>query len=216
MKLPPASYSFINDFANCAKKAFHRYVARDAVKVETPELKRGRDVHKAFEYRLTGDPRHLHGWTAAMEAMAAPLARLNARAEVQLACDALLKPAPYFEDPWLRGRADALVARDDSALLIDWKTGKVREDPRELFVQAILVKANYPEIRRITGAYGWLVEGRIGEVYDLSNTDRALAGTRATLAEAQTCAEQNNWPMQPNPLCSYCDAPACPHLKRKP
>jgi hypothetical protein len=211
MKLPPLSYSFLNDFANCHRKAHHKYVLRDLPKrPETPELAEGIRVHEAFERRLN-DGVSVKGFTPAMEALAAPLDAAGAQAEFKLACSVDLKPAAYWgpPDPWLRGKADTLVRKGEAALLVDWKTGKVREDPRELFIQAILVKANFPEVKRLTGAYGWTKENRLGEIYDLSNTDRAVAGTFATYNEAQQCAATETWKPMPNSLCGWCDVVSC-------
>lgn len=210
MKLPPLSYSFLNDFGNCHRKAHHRYVLRDLPRVDTPELAYGNMVHTMFEHRInkghTPDR-----WTPEFEALAAPLVAMGAQAEFKLACSVELKPAAYWgpPDPWLRGRVDTMIRKGDSVLFVDWKTGKVREDPRELYVQAMLVKANFPEVKRFTGAYAWTKENRLGEIYDLSNMDRAVAGTFASYNEAQQCAATDTWKPMPNALCGWCDVLSC-------
>ena len=98
-----------------------------------------------------------------------------------------------------------------AAILFDWKTGKVREDNRELMAQSYLLQANYPSIKTVKGAYVWLVENRLGEMHDLTNTDRWLAGTKATLAKAQEALDSGVWPKSPNPLCGYCPVKDCEH-----
>lgn len=94
-------------------------------------------------------------------------------------------------------------------MLFDWKTGKVREDPRELSCQALLLKAHHPEVTLIKGAYVWLKENRVGQMYDLSNTDRVFNANKAATGQQQECLETEHWPKEPNALCGWCPVKDC-------
>jgi hypothetical protein len=106
---------------------------------------------------------------------------------------------------------DVLIMKPPVAVLFDWKTGKVREDPRELMAQSYLLQRNQPGVTKVYGAYVWLVENRLGEMHDLTNTDRWLNGTKATLAKEQEALGSGVWPKSPNPLCGWCPVKDCEH-----
>lgn len=211
--LPPWSFTMLSDASNCMKKAYHKYIAKDLPKEEkSREQLHGIAVHEAFERAINKG-----GWneiSTRYKALADPFIALKATAEHKFGMSEDRKGEPFFGKPWGRGVCDVLVMpREDTAILADWKTGKVREDPRELACQALLLKANYPKITRIVGAYVWLKEDRLGEQYDLSNTDRAYYGTQATLKEMRTCLDEDDWPASPNPLCGWCPVKSCAHNK---
>jgi hypothetical protein len=94
--------------------------------------------------------------------------------------------------------------------LIDWKTGKVREEPFELEVQAFLLKAHRPRLEIIKGRFFWLKEKRLGDVHDLSDTERTANSIRRQIGEIESRRERE-WPKTPNPLCGWCRVTSCEH-----
>ena len=215
--IPPWSYSFLNDLANCPHRAFRKYVKRDLPKETSPELEEGIRVHKVAEDIING--REVSDPTArALEAYLFPLIQQGAKAEVKLGMTEDFRSAEFFSKDglWGRGKADVLVINPPAAFIVDWKTGKVREDDRELRQLALLVRANYPEVVRISGCYVWLKEGRMGVVYDLSDVNRTYHGTVAQMARARSYAEAGDWPKIENPLCSYCPVTDCENWRPRP
>ena len=221
--LPPWSYSFLNDLANCPFKAYRKYVKRDLPKETSPELEEGIRVHKVAEDIING--REVSDPTArALEPYVFPLIQQGAKAEVKLGMTEGFHPADFWGNsfrngqppPWGRGKADVLILKPPAAFIVDWKTGKVREDDRELRQLALLVRANYPEVARISGCYVWLKEGRMGVVYDLSDVNRTYHGTVASMAQAQAYQDAGDWPKIKNPLCSYCPVTDCENWRPRP
>lgn len=211
--IPPWSHTMLSAFGNCMWKGFRTYIAKDLPREEkSPEQLEGTRVHELFGAAInkpTSD-----NWSALgapWVALVSPLANVGAKAEFQLAVSEAGGPAPYWPKPWGRAIVDVIVRQGDAALLVDWKTGKVREDPRELMAQSFAVKANFPEIKKVTGVYAWLKEGRLGQVHDLTNTDRWLAGTKALLAKCEEAEATGHWDKQPNPLCGWCPVKDCEH-----
>ena len=219
--LPPWSYSFLNDLANCPFKAYRKYVKRDLPKETSPELEEGIRVHKLFEDRINNKV-WSDGVPAGWETFVTPLITQRAMAEKKLGMTQDLRSAPFWDDrgtgeqPWGRGKADVLIINPPAAFIVDWKTGKVREDDRELRQLALLVRANYPEVARISGCYVWLKEGRMGVVYDLSDVNRTYHGTVASMAQAQAYQDAGDWPKIKNPLCSYCPVTDCENWRPRP
>jgi hypothetical protein len=209
MNLPPLNYTMLSDFWNCPRKCYHARIAKDLPSEEKSEAQlKGIAVHGAFEHFINaGIPSPL---VEPHRAMVEPLLAHKPKAELKLGMTEALTPAKFFGQPFMRGVLDVFIMPDPRVvLLVDWKTGKVREDKRELECQAILVKANYPSVEKITGIYGWLVENRLGVAYDLSNVERPLAAIHATKAEMQRCADGEHWPENPNPLCGWCPVKQC-------
>ena len=208
------SFTFLNDLANCPFKAWRKHVKKDLppepespAKAERERAMRdGITTHKLLEDYING-PR-LRRLPVELEAHAKPLVEQGARAEVKLGMTREMGPASFNRgDPWGRGKLDVLIMYPPAAVIFDWKTGKVREDDRELKIQSMLLRANHPEITRVSGAYVWLKEGRMGVWRDLTDINRTYHGTVASMAEAESYGD--NWPCKPNALCSYCPVLDC-------
>jgi hypothetical protein len=206
------SYSFLNKFLQCPHEAWHRYVLKDVPYVETPQMKFGNEVHTAMEHRLKGKP--LPKLLERYEFFIEPLKRYSVQPEMKLGVNATGEPCSFFApDVWGRGKIDVPIIVKDSAVLLDWKTGKVWEDPFELEVQAVLLKAHYPELNRIVGSYVWLNESRVGVIYDLSNTKNTWDKINATMTYLKTCETLNRWEKKPGKLCAWCPVKSCEHNK---
>lgn len=211
----PGSYSFLRDLDNCPHKAYRRFIKRDLPKEDTPELRHGNAVHDGLAAYINGKGPPL-ALPEAMAGLAAPLRDQGARAEVAMGMTKEMLAADYWKgDPWFRGKTDVLMLKPPQAMLVDWKTGKPREDKRELQCQALLVRANYPEISRITGMYVWLKEDRLGELHDLTDLDRAYHGTVAAMDQAAAYDRQGDWPKTPNALCGWCNVVDCEHRRER-
>lgn len=214
MKVPPWSHSLLSDFANCPEKACRKYVVRDLPKEDmTPERQWGIDVHKALEDRLnSGAHTELsRPYEHFVTSLVGPTLDNRPSAERKLGVTSGGGPASFFGDPWGRGVIDVLKVDGPNALILDWKTGKVREDPAELFTHAILVKAHFPEVKKITGAYVWLKENKLGKPYDLSNTERAWNAAVASMRTLKGYLETGYFPKTPNALCGWCPVKDCEH-----
>lgn len=206
MNLPPWSYSLLSDFANCPKKAYHKYIAKDLPREEkSKEQLAGTAAHEEMDRKIK---RGVYG-SDHFAKLVIPMINNNATSEHKLGMTDEVTPAEFWGSPWGRGVVDVLILKPPVAVIFDWKTGKVREDPRELHQHALLIKANFPEVEKITGAYVWLKENRLGEVYGLSNTNRVFNGTKATMAEMQACLDRDHWQPTPNPLCGWCPVKKC-------
>src|SRR5216684_1902995 len=81
------------------------------------------------------------------------------------------KPTGFFDkDVWLRCKIDVTMLNGTAVFLSDFKTGNSKyEDPFELEIQALTLKAAIPAITKIAGHFAWLKENRIGAVHDLSD-----------------------------------------------
>lgn len=210
------SYTSFNCYENCPKQFYYRYIAKALPFVETEQMAWGKRVHTAFERRLQ--------WKEALPPPLAPLEPICAAVET----------APYVavEQTWiitrdgrpatrangfLTSRCDvgAFDGDREYAYLIDWKTGKPREDDTELCFQGIALRCHYPSVRRVRGAYCWIKESRVGVEHDLT-LDMDSAWTRlcevVDLIAIQTRDGEKGFPAKPGKHfpCPYCAATFCP------
>lgn len=213
MKLPPVTYTFHRNYENCPRKAFHVNIAKDLPKEDSEQLRWGNQVHKAMEQRINNG-------TPLPESMAKyePLVHFgnyNVKAEVKLGIRENGLPCGMWgSDVWGRGVIDVLVAEKpmlNTAFILDWKTGKRREEPKELEFHAVLLRATRPKLEKITGAYAWLQEMKLGQSHDLSDTDATLERERATRREIEHAFKLGSdaFPPRQNPLCGYCPVKSC-------
>ena len=210
MTLPPWSYSMLNAYAICPRRFHHMYILKDLPReAESPVQADGNAVHDALKKRLrlgTALPEQF----AHHEPLAAQVAgaQRTMHAELALGCrwegGKVMPCDMYADNVWGRGRIDVALMDGDSALLLDWKNGKVREDPRELELQALLLRIKHPDLTRVTGAYVWLQKGEVGVMHDLSDFKATWNSLNRQLAEMELRLSKNDWPPDEGPLCGFC------------
>lgn len=213
-----ASYSMLNTWDICAHQAARRYIIKDLPKEkETVEMAYGNVVHKAFENRLkTGhwgqvSETHQHEF----EPFVRPLDGRNVKPELMLGINDQGVPVGFWDGSvYLRGKLDAPVIDGTTALLLDWKTGKPREEPLELEIGALLLQAKHPEITQIKGRYVWLKDLRLGQEHDCSDTARTWKIVNDKMDEIGHAAAMGTFKKTPGPLCAWCPVTDCQHNKR--
>lgn len=203
------SYTLLRDFENCPKQAFHKHVAKDLPKeLASPEMRFGIDVHTAFEHRLGGKPfeeRFQH-----FETYALSLATRPVMAEAKLGVTRAGEACGFFDkNCYFRGKVDAAVVDNESAFLVDWKTGKKREDPDELEIFGVLLQAMLPRVTKLTGRYVWLKSGEVGKEFNLSNTWEKWGEIQARCDQVETALGASFFPPRESGLCSYCPVKSC-------
>lgn len=204
------TYTNINTYLICPQQMFRRYVKKDLEFKMTPEMDFGNQVHTAMEYRLGGKPLpvNMQQW----EPLVAAFDGLKVKAEMKLGITAEGRPTGFFDkDVWLRGKADVVAIAGTACFLPDWKTGKPREEPLELAVNAMLVHAHNPHLRTFTGSYVWLKENRLGLAHDVSDTNSTWAKINNHVEDIQESMATGDWPKNKSPLCSWCDVFDCEH-----
>ena len=198
------SYTLLKTADTCLYKCYRQYIKRDLPFDKTPEIDWGNKVHEAMEYRLGGKPlpvEMLH-W----EPIVAVYAERKAKPEKKTGITKDCKPTGFFDkDAWLRCKIDVTMLVGSAVFLADFKTGGSRyEDPFELEIQALTLKAAIPQIEKIAGHFAWLKENRIGETHDLSDFNATWAKINNKVEVIEDCQASGEWPQTKNPLCGWC------------
>jgi hypothetical protein len=213
------SYTLLNTWTICPHQCYRRYIAKDIPYEETPEMKWGNDVHSAMECRIAHKkplPDSMKQW----EPLVAPLDRKSLKPEQRLGITSDGHGCDFFaRNVWLRGKIDVPIVNGEVAMILDWKTGKVREDSFELEIGALLLKARRPRLNTIIGRYVWLRDGKLGEEHDCSDTERTWNSVQRIAREIETTwweAKDNDaYEKTPGPLCAWCAVTDCEHNRRE-
>lgn len=205
------SYSSLHTYEHvCPYQWYRRYIVRDLKYVETPERKKGNEVHDALALRvgakkpLPDSMRHLEPW-------AAPLDALPAKTEGQVGVTAEGRPTTFFgKDVWLRGALDVSVVRDTTGYILDWKDGRSKWVKRfELDVHAVLLHARYPQLTKIVAQYCFTTEGHLGEMYDCSDTRSTWQEINNIAKRIEADKTAGSFEKRRNVLCGWCECYDC-------
>ena len=220
------NFTLLDVYLRCPKQAFHKYVARDYPwPKKTRDQNKGVDHHKVLAAWVRGakpsQPEVLFGPAAGLcEKVISSTAELYAHSadakllvEKQLAIGWNFLPVEY-DDPkaMFRSVLDLAIIIGTRALLYDWKTGRVWEDPAELLLHALLLQSHNQQVTEMRGTYVWLKENTIGCEYDLSST---LFTARTLRENMQEFVQREMWPARKNPLCPWCDLKTCEHWRSR-
>jgi PD-(D/E)XK nuclease superfamily len=213
------SFTSFNEFEQCPKKFFHRHIAKDYPKQASSEaLDWGNAVHKAIELRLKPGKRPLPENMQQFESFchdieSYPVVITERNYGVSWEGEAR---EPYKDGCAVTAKGDIILMNADRSLAftLDIKTGKPREDPFQLYLQAIVVMAHFPEIKGIKGSYYWTQDARMGPMYDLTEAwDKCMP---RLIAMADGVDERVVSPLDPSKFaavpgepfpCKWCHAP---------
>lgn len=209
------AHTNLASFELCPKQFQHKYVLKDLPKeAPSPALLEGRNAHQAFEDRLknlTPLPKAF----ASYEPYCLVLEPYKPQPEMSLAMTIDGQPTGFWDKgAWLRGKIDLPLVQEPNAVLLDWKTGKKREDPDELEIFGLLFRANFPLVKQVSGYYIWLKEGKVGQMHDLSSFAEKFEQVRKRTERVEAAIKADFFPPIESWACSFCPVRTC-HLNRK-
>ena len=211
--MPAYSYSAIQQYQNCPKQYFHERIAKDAPKQpESEQQAEGKRIHKALELRVKNG-KSLPLDLKPLEPIAAKLAGSPGEiyTEMKLAVTEELKPTGWFEkDVWFRSVVDLAIVNDKNALIIDYKTGKVKEDYSQLLLSAAVLMHYEEEIELVKAAYVWTSNRKVSPTH-LHRDDimEVWANYLPIINEIEEATEASEFPAKPSPLCAWCSITKC-------
>jgi hypothetical protein len=203
------SYTLINDYNNCPKKTWHKHIKRDIAKeTKTWAQSKGTALHEALKKRLKiREP--LPEEFKSLESTCNYLQDHESikHMEIQLGMRADGSHCDFFaSDVRFRGAIDLVCSNSPAAFILDYKSGKRWEDPLELRLNAVLLRARYPDLTQISGSYFWTRDAEVGRLYRLDPDDAWKSLCSTAEAMAGRLARQD-WPPDDNVLCAWCPVP---------
>lgn len=213
------SYSQLTTFEQCRKKHYHLSVAKDVKDEDSDMSREGKLDHEALKARVV-DGKPLPIERRHFEKIAARFAALpgEKKGEMKLALNRDFEPVAYFApDVWVRVVIDLLVVQGNTAILVDWKTGKKKVDPTQNALCAAVLARWMPEIELFKTMYVWLnIPDITPKNYTLSKLPDVWAELTTRVARMEQARKTTDYPATPSGLCrGWCPVKQCPHFEER-
>lgn len=209
------SYSKLKNFNTCPKKMYEVDICKNYT--DTGEgMVWGNEVHDGLAKACMGKvplPATMTQWQPWVDKVRAGPGELLV--EQKFALTRQFQPTAYFSkknDVWFRGIGDVVRIDGPVALVLDWKTGKVLDDPPQLMLMAQCIFAQYPNVMRVRSEFVWLKEATTTpEVFtrqDVANQWKDLLPQVNAMEQAHIT---KTYPPKPSGLCKkHCPVQSCP------
>ena len=220
------SYSRLSTFEQCPAKFDYLYITK-AVKDQGSEASEyGNRVHEVLELygkgEITKEELGLEG-KQTLERWGPLVDSINSRNgdklyEYQMAVDYDLKPCGWFDKGvFIRSIADVLIVDGDTAYCLDYKTGKVKENPTQLQLFASMVFWHFPEVQTVKTSFIWLkFDEFTNATYQRRYASALWDGLKPRFEQVIETAELGVFDAKPSGLCPWCPAQdICPSARRR-
>jgi RecB family exonuclease len=205
------SFSKLNTFEQCPRKFYHVYIDKTLQQEESEQMLFGLRVHKALEnYGRTGDEVHLTNESRRHKRV---LDKITERKgdkyfEHEMAIRVDKSPCSWDDESlWFRGIADVLIVNRDVAYCLDYKTGKIKNDPTQLTLLALLTFAHFPEVEEVISGFLWLAYDDLSHTnYQRRHAEALWAALTHRIEQAQKAVGTGVYPCNPSKLCGWCPA----------
>jgi len=212
------SISALKSFESCPRKHYEMNVQKNFQDKPSDVMAWGNDVHKAFENFLRDGKRPPIGmrqYTPMLEALAdQPGEKLI---EQKLALSEVFSPTTWFaRNVWVRTIIDYAVVNGAKAVIVDIKTGKVREDYDQLALMAAVMFNHVEELEQITAMFIWTQEEWPANISKVTYTREELPQLWERFMKReeiyQDAHRNTDFPPKPSGLCrNWCAVSTCPY-----
>jgi hypothetical protein len=213
------SYTAVKNFETCPKQYYHRSVAKDVKEPESEALSFGKALHDHFAKRLGPKKTPMpfgfgayEKWATKVEEMAdgAPI-----MTELEIAVTRDFKPTAWLaKDVWFRAKLDVLIDFGDSAVVLDWKTGKIDTDAPQLGLFAAAAFVERPTLKSVMTGYVFLKEDHVADaVHTPESQVEFWNGMLPRVKALENAWSTSSWPASPSGLCRWCPVSHCPHKR---
>jgi hypothetical protein len=221
------SYSRLRDYRTCPKKFNAVTQLKQYQEPKSVELDYGDRLHAAFQRRVSqGLPMptgyaEFSDWGDEAAKILVPGQTNICESEIALTRD--LKPTGYFSpNVWLRVKIDLikLYPKSNSVALahvIDYKTGKFKDDIVQLAIYAQAVFSMYPQVIGVRCEYWWTqLKDKSHELFDRKDMHDLWNELLPELWAMEEAQKSNVYPAKKNGLCkAYCPVMDCEHNGRR-
>lgn len=208
------SFSALSTFETCPKKYWHLYVQKDIKDEDSEAAAEGRFIHEALYKRVIKGvalPLSLRPYEKWAKRFAE--AKGEKDGEMKLALDQDLQPCTWFDKRTrVRAIVDLLIRNGNRAVLIDYKTGKPKEDFTQMGLAAAVLSRYAPEIEIIDTVYVWLQHDKVSKkTYTLSKLVDVWNDLLPRADKIDAAKKTTSFPARQSGLCGWCPVRICPH-----
>jgi len=226
------SFSAVDNFHTCPNKYYHQNILKDVSDDTTYRTEGGKvhDILRDAVRRTTPLPGHLVRWQRWIDELHRDGGKVMA--EVKYAFTEQLVPCDYFDKnvhPWCRSNIDVLkfqrhapTGLANSALVWDWKTGRLKPDDDQLMLYAMNVFLRFKSIDYVDAGLIFLKEDTGPHVhrnectYELRIKRQDVIdwwkGYLPKVRALERAIKQSNFPAIKSGLCrAHCAVTSCEH-----
>jgi hypothetical protein len=202
----PWSYSSLTAFEQCPRRFQLTRVLKTVTEPQTEQTLWGNRVHKALE-NAVGKNEPLGAGFEQYEPIVNKLKAFPGlkQTEQKFGLTKSLKPTTFFgKDVWVRGVLDLTLVHPagDTAIVADYKTGKVKDDFDQCKLFAGTVFAERPRVETVKAAYIWLAHNKITtETFHRSDAPAIWQEFIPRVARMERAFAEDKWPANPSGLC---------------
>ncbi len=159
----PWSYSSLQAFETCSRRFYLTRIKKLVSEPQSEAMMWGNKVHKALELAVEGS----QGLAPDFRQYQPIVDRLRATegkkfTEQKFGLTESYKPTTFFgKDVWMRGVLDLTIVRPKVAIVLDYKTGKVKTDGDQLMLFAAATFAQHPHVETVKTGYIWLGQNKV-------------------------------------------------------
>lgn len=218
--LPPPpvinwSYSALNAFENCPRKFWATKIGKVVSDANQYNMA-GNEDHDAIEiFHKKGIPlpERMANLVPMMQKLRAAPGEKYVEFQMTLRTDFSVTTWKDYKNAWVRGAGDWINVNGSLATYLDWKSGKPRKDIEDqVDLTALLIFAHFPNVHRVQGGMFYFNHGKLApHAVDRADAPRLWNGFINRVKELERAKLEDNWPVNPNPLCGWCPYKACPH-----
>lgn len=206
------SYSSLTSFETCPRRYKLVRIKKAVVEPQTEATTHGNEVHKALEVSVRDNTALADKYARYANLVdAVKAAPGEKQAELKFGLTNALTPTGFFSpDVWVRGVFDLVIQREKSVTVIDWKTGKPKNDGDQLKLFAAASFAMFPQVQTVRTGYAWLAYNKLDqEKFERAQAPEIWKEFRGRVARIDLAHHSDNYPPRPSGLCkAWCPVPA--------
>ncbi len=133
-------------------------------------------------------------------------------AEIKGALSVHMDACDFFSrDVWMRCILDVMHLQMTEAWIVDWKTGKVKDDSRQLKLFALYIFHTKTKIEKCHTSFEWITKGKsTKETYHRSDVEDLWQEFIPDLKRFKIAHNEDKWDKKPSGLCKeYCPVTNC-------
>ena len=216
----PWSFSKIKAFEQCPKQFYHMKITKEYQDRETEAMLYGTLFHEAAENFMRDDtpiPKKFDFVEKALIRLKnMPGEKL---CEYKLGVTENLEPCEFFaDDVWFRGIADLIIIDDDTAWVVDYKTGKSARyaDTGQLELMALATFKHFPQVKKVNAGLLFVIaKALVKDSYQSATAPALWKKWLTNYARMEKALETGVWNPRPSGLCrQHCAVLECPHNGR--
>lgn len=198
------SYSSMKLYEQCPSK--YKFYKIDKLPDSSgPAAERGKVIHSEIESYLNKETENLSDETKSLQEQLDSFRSIGAQSEVEFAVDHYWNKIDFNHAfAMFRGIIDVLHVDGDSAMIVDWKTGKIRDYEDQLNVYATVILSIMPTVQVVNLFIQYVDTPKLVKYASVSRKDLTFwqerLATRLKAIETDTIHAAN-----PSWLCRYCN-----------